>query len=467
MKNKKTNTVKIALWYTISNLLTNALAFISTPLFSRILTKSDYGKYSNFSSWLGIIQVIITLNVGATISRAKYDYLEDMDKYISSLVIFNNMITLGACIIIEIFSDYFEIMFSMDIIYIRIMLLYLFFSPASSYLQLKHRMFGKYKFFVFFSITSALIRTLSSVIFVILMTDKFFARVAGDIITILIFNFFLWGFVLYKGRSFCIKHVLYALVISLPLVPHKLAGNLLTHSDKIMITNMCGAEQNAIYALTYTISNAVSILWTAMNLAWTPWLYDRLFEKNIISIRENSKRYLCVFSLLVIIILLLAPEAILILGGSKYYEARFLMPPIMLAGVMQFVYGMYVNIEIFTKKTYQISLGTVIAGILNIVLNKVFIPLYGYSAAAYTTLIGYTILLIFHYILVHIYNKEYSNIYDTRFFVKIIFSMLVIGGCSVWLYKHDLIRWSIVGIYVVTLGIIGFHNKKQIMDMLR
>ena len=50
------------------------------------------------------------------------------------------------------------------------------------------------------------------------------------------------------------------------------------------------------------------------------------------------------------------------------------MPPVIVACAFQFVYGMYVNIEIFIKKTFQISVGTVAAAIVNIVLNYFLFP---------------------------------------------------------------------------------------------
>ncbi len=63
-----------------------------------------------------------------------------------------------------------------------------------------------------------------------------------------------------------------------------------------------------------------------------------------------------------------------------------IIPPIALANYMIFMYTMYVYIEHYYKKTVYITKNTLIAAGLNVILNFILIPKYGYVAAAYTTL---------------------------------------------------------------------------------
>ena len=43
------NVVKAGVWYTISTVAVKAIAIISTPIFARILSKSDYGITTTFA----------------------------------------------------------------------------------------------------------------------------------------------------------------------------------------------------------------------------------------------------------------------------------------------------------------------------------------------------------------------------------------------------------------------------------
>lgn len=465
--NKNASTAKIAFWYVVSNLFTKGIAMLSTPIFTRLMTKQEYGQFSNFTSWESIITVLVTFDLGSSIARAKYDFADRMDEYLSSILVFSNLITLSIYFLVELNYEFFESFFSIDIFYIRLLFVYLLFSPAFSYLQIKHRVYRKYKFCVFFSISSAIIRTMVSVILVVILDDKFMGRVCGYLIPITFFNMLLWGVVLVKGRKKSLDCIKYACSISIPLIPHALSGIVLVSSDRIMITKYCGNEATALYSIAYSVSMLASLLWTSMNQAWSPWLFDNMNVQNKTSILENSKIYLGVFAVLITGLLLTAPEIILLLGGKQYYDARFVMPPVIMGCAFQFIYSMYVNIEIYAKKTFLISVGTMSAAVLNLVLNWIFIPQYGYMAAAYTTLAGYLALLLFHYYIVKSTIKEYVDIYDKSFVFFIVMLLSICGGISFVLFKHNIVRYIIGSVYGMLILTGLYRYRVQIKNLTR
>ena len=64
--------IKSGVWYTASNFLLKAIGFITTPIFTRLLTQAEYGDYNNFTSWLSILTIIATLNMESTISKSSW-----------------------------------------------------------------------------------------------------------------------------------------------------------------------------------------------------------------------------------------------------------------------------------------------------------------------------------------------------------------------------------------------------------
>lgn len=462
----KATTGRIALWYAFSNIFVNGLAFISTPIFTRLMSKTEYGQFSNFSSWESILMVIVTLDFTTSIARAKYDYNDNMETYLSSILLVSNLVTFVSYIIVEINKPFFESLFSMDIIYIRVMFLYIMFMPAFSYLQTKHRMYKKYRFFVAFAISSAILRTGTSVVLVLLLQDKLFGRIMGYVLPSVLMNISLWIYIVKKGRRIDWSCVKYAAAISIPLIPHVLSGILLGNSDRIMITRYVGAEANAMYTLAYQISLLANLLWTAMNQAWMPWLFDNIHNNKRNEIDKNSKLYLGVFSALIVGVLLITPEFMLILGGLQYYNARFVMPPVVMGCVFQFVYGMYVNLEIYEKKTAIISAGTVLAALLNVGLNAIFIPKYGYIAAAYTTLIGYFALFMIHFIIVRVKIKNLKDLYSKRFIFSILATLTLFSGGSLLLYKWNILRYLILILYIIVFTRLIIKNRTTIKKLL-
>ena len=106
----------------------------------------------------------------------------------------------------------------------------------------------------------------------------------------------------------------------------------------------------------------------------------------------------------------------------------------------------YFDTEYFFGETYVISLGTFIAAIVNIGLNRIFIPIYGYIAAAYTTLIGYALMLIYHYCIVRFKLKK-DYIFPTKWYIFFMITLIVLQIGIINIYDFNVLRYSIVAIY--------------------
>ena len=56
-------TVKVSTSYAVCSILQKCLSFITLPLFTRLLTTEQYGQYTIYSSWSGILMIFLTLNL--------------------------------------------------------------------------------------------------------------------------------------------------------------------------------------------------------------------------------------------------------------------------------------------------------------------------------------------------------------------------------------------------------------------
>ncbi len=85
---------KAGLWYTICNFLFRGMAFITTPFFSRLMSKGELGSFSNFSSWAAILSVVTSFDLAQSIIRSKLTHEKDMDSYVWSILSFSTLWTL-------------------------------------------------------------------------------------------------------------------------------------------------------------------------------------------------------------------------------------------------------------------------------------------------------------------------------------------------------------------------------------
>jgi len=84
--------LKATIWYTISNFMLKGVSIITTPIFTRVLTKAEYGSYTNLVSWYSLISIIATLSLVSTMVSARFDFKDDINSYIKTNLIFGSSV---------------------------------------------------------------------------------------------------------------------------------------------------------------------------------------------------------------------------------------------------------------------------------------------------------------------------------------------------------------------------------------
>ena len=157
-----------------------------------------------------------------------------------------------------------------------------------------------------------------------------------------------------------------------------------------------GRTEAGIYSLAYRFGEIPNMLWMATNSAWVVWFYARMHENNTAHIRRRANQYLFAFTAASVLLLIAGPVMVLLLTGDAYHDAAGVVPPVMASGFFTLLYSFYANLEFYEKKTGFIALGTIIASVVNVVLNMLLLPRYGYEIAAWTTLASYICLYVMH-----------------------------------------------------------------------
>ena len=86
------------------------------------------------------------------------------------------------------------------------------------------------------------------------------------------------------------------------------------------------------------------------------------------------------------------------LADHKFHIASEIVPIIVFGYILYGMSIIYAQYIVFTKKMIYLSLSVLSAGIINIILNWIYISQYGYVAAAYTTAISYFFMFLFNWI---------------------------------------------------------------------
>lgn len=457
--------VKSGVWYTVSNFLFRSIAFLTTPIFARILSKTEYGEYNNINSWISLLVIIAACDLHTSIIRAKLDYEDDLERYAVSVLTLSSIITIILYFVFRFFSGELESVLGFSSKYFGIIFLYLLFQEAYQVFITLERAHYRYKAFSLITGLSIVVIYLFSLFLVLTLDNKLDARVYGQYLPYVIIGLVMYILLIRKGKKVNFRYYGYALSLSLPLVPHLLSIVALNSSDRIMITKLVGAQYTAIYSIAYIITNIVTILLDSMNKAWAPWLLDTLKVNNKADIRKTSTPYFLIFVGLLLGVLLFAPEIVWILGGDKYLEGIYVLPPLIVGCLYQFAYTMYVQLEFFEKKMKTVAVGTMIAALVNVGLNFIFIPIFGYIAAGYTTLVGYMLLFFIHYRTICRYG--YKDIFARKIIFLALGSSILMLPVFILIYMNTIIRYAVIIVYIGSLLYILMKYSKVIKEKVR
>ncbi len=453
MENNSTKAVKSGFWYVISNVLIRAVGIITAPIYTRLLTTAETGYANSFNSYVSIVTVVTCLCLIYSVGRAKLDFKDEFDEYMSSIQTLSSGFGLIVMILMMIICPA-EGMFKFPRYVVMLLFAYLTVYPSIDYMQYRYRFEYRYKENIAISvfITVATVVLTLALIF-INPADKGFMKILGTVIPSAAaavwcyVNLFIRGKMLYKKEYWA-----YALKIGLPMIPHGLALIILSRIDQTMIQNMCGFADAGLYSSGYTIGTLLSFVTNAVGQAWLPWFNEQMYAENRDGIREKNKILMFYGCVMTIFFVAAAPEAVKILFAKNYWEAMWVVPPVALGTLCQYFYTNYVNLELYTKKTMLIAGNSMLAALINIGLNAYYIPRYGYIAAAYTTLAGYFILMIMHYLCTRFILKE--KVYaDGLYFIMVIVTSAVGIALSV-LYPNWILRYVLLTAVALILAII-------------
>lgn len=459
--------VKASLWFLICSFMQKGISTISTPIFTRLLNTSEYGQYSVFNSWLGIISIFVTLNLSAGVyNQGLVKYEEQRNVFSSSLQGLSTTLTIVWTIVYLTFHNFWNKIFSLTTVQMLAMLVMIWTTAVFNFWAAEQRVNFKYRNLVLLSIAVSLAKPIVGIVFVINARDKVTARILGLMLVELIGYTALFFVQIVRGKKFySARFWKYALAFNIPLVPHYLSQTVLSSADRIMISNMCSGSAAGIYSLAYSISLVMTLFNTALMQTISPWIYQKIKNKKINDISSIAYISLICIAVVNIILIAFAPEAVAFFAPSEYYEAIWVIPPVAMSVYFMYCYDLFAKFAFYYEKTKFIMIASVVGAILNIVLNYIFIKLFGYVAAGYTTLGCYIIYSICHYIFMKRVCTEFCNSenpYSLRKIMKITIPFMAGGFLLLFTYQIFWVRYSIIVISVI----VGIWKRRQIMKML-
>lgn len=257
----------------------------------------------------------------------------------------------------------------------------------------------------------------------------------------------------------------YALSFGLPMMIQLVGFKILSQSDKLMISFLCGDYFAGLYSVPFAIGSIMQTLWNCVGQGFQPWMFTKLSTNNIQDIKKITSILFLFVGLVTVSISATAPLIMQIMASNKYYDGVYVLMPIVVGFYFSFFNMLIITLATFYKKLKYIPIITILGTSFNMIFNYYGILWFGYIAAAYVTIVCNIIFIIMDYFF--IYKKMYIDVFP--------FKKIILGGCNVFilsglmvtLYDYPIYRYSALFLIIILSLFYEIKNKAFRLNFMR
>lgn len=390
------NVFKHTIIYGLGKSSTQIAAFLLLPLYTRVLTPSDYGILSLVGFFTGIIGNIFGLGTSTSVFR--YYQISDEPKKkneacYSALI----LVSLWSLIVLAFLypiKSYLSIILFGKAEYSNYILIGLFTTAFSSISQIPLyilRAENKSGLFVVNNLVRMFLRVTLGIIFVVILKRSALGALEASLITSIIFASYLLMYRISKTKiRFNFQVLIKLLKYGFPLVIHGFGWMIMSASDKYFLNEYSTLDQVGIYSIGYTMGYSIIIITGAFNNAWPQMMFNYSKKKQAGTFYGKSLTYyIAILGIVWVGVTLFSKEIVMLLTPEKFWESHRVIPLIMLAYIFHGALSI-TSSGIYAKdKTYNDFILTPITAIMCLILNFTLIPKWGMIGAAWASLFSF------------------------------------------------------------------------------
>lgn len=220
-------------------------------------------------------------------------------------------------------------------------------------------------------------------------------------------------------------------------------------------------RQLGIYTSSLKIAGIITMFIQAFRYAYEPFFFGKNKEKDNTKSYADAMKYFILFVLIIFLGIMFYVdiiEYVLTIIGKNYVVGLSILPIAMMGEIL---FGIYFNLSVWYKLTDQTKYGawfSILGCILQVLINIIFVPMYGYMASAWATLISNLIIVAISYI---IGQKYYPIKYDLKSIFLYFSLAIILFGVSVYIpIENEVLRFTFRSILFI--GFIAIIVKRDL-----
>jgi len=406
MSSKNNSFIKDFSWYFLGSFVPLLIGFIKTPIFTRHFNKEEYGYLGLVSLTFTYLGILLFSWIGSCIWRyyIKYENNKKLKVLYSNLIF---LYILAFTVLLLVSAIWF---INAEYHLVKQLIFYSFFQILLNQLFLFYmvivRLKGKTIFYTIFQSVRAFLSVLIALVLVFKFEVNISALVSSLVVIDVLVILFLvlvnpaevtFNFKLIKKENLneLIRYGSAGLIINIGFL-------IITSSDRYIIYWLSNLETVGIYDQVYKLSQiSIVVLVTIFFNTINPTLLKEL-ETNFNNSVDLIQKYIRAFIIYGLPIItyasLFSKDIATIFLGEEFRIGYTIMPFVFVAAYIHGLANFYELRLKFSNQLKKLSFIVISAALLNIILNYIFVGLYGYKWAAVTTAVTYLLLILsLHY----------------------------------------------------------------------
>ena len=460
LKKKSNGKISSPLWSVASNFISRGLTFVFTPIFTRLLSPSEFGIYSLYVSLMGIFTVLTTFEISGSVmyrGLAKFEG-EKRAEYLSSALGAISALNIGSLALYIIFRNFLNDITSLDTHLTILLFLQVFLNAALGVYFAEKRYSGEYRTVALINIGMGTLSPLLALFFIYLGGGGE-ARITAPLISSALFTLPVIYSIIKKGRRIFSREVFsFLFKITLPMLPHYLSLSLIAQFDKIIIARNFGEGAVGKYSAAYSTGFLLSLLSSGILLVIAPRTMRKQKENKNDEVRAELLASGKLIGYATLVFLTVAPEIFHLIAAREYYEAMPVIYPIALSVLFLFLSNSASNCLIHYEEPILITKNSLISGAVCVLLCLVFINRFGYIGGAYVTLFSYILLFALN-------SKTLRKISDGSLNINYSYNfwgLLLVYSLLVYIFRFSLFSRILLLCALILLILPEFKKYKKL-----
>lgn len=448
------------------------LVIVMMGFYQAALGTSGYGEINNIVDTATLLMSLATLSVGESLIRFGIDKAYD-NKQVLSIGLRVTFIGVVFCMLfvplVSLFTNIFPDNSVLNLLrdYAWLTILYVTTGSFKSSCALFVRSIGHVKLYAVDGILTTVMNIVFNVILLFWIklgnVGYLLSVILADLcsITFLFFTAKLRQYVIIKGID---KELLGSMLrFCIPMIPTSIMWWIINVSSSFMISEMIDFSASGIYKAAYKLPSMISIFSGIFSQAWN---MSAITENNSRTIAKFYTNVFDIFQSVVYVIagglMLIIKPAIMFFCDVEFYSAYIVTPFIIMSVVFTCFSTFMGSVYVASKQSVRSMATAAIGAVLNIVLNLIFINLWGVYGA---TLAGFlSFLAIF---IVRAFDTHKIVYMDLKLPKMIINSLLLLGMSFVIFRVEDEMPFYIsLSAFFAVIAVINFRAGVRAVKMI-